>query len=150
MDQKNRIIKLLEQNDKSNSFTFFHTFDATKRGAYFVLDYLLKHEEEVISVDLSNALNVSTARMTKLLMKMEQKKLITKRKSPEDARKTIVEITNNGKEQFLEYKNLVIEYLISIVNEIGVDKFEEYLLITSKIKSITEEKYVKRFAKFQD
>ena len=91
---------------------------------------LLKNNDEVISVDLSNALNVSTARMAKLLTKMEKKNLIVKHKSLIDQRKTIVELTKHGKEQFLEYKNLIVEYLESIVNFIGVDKFEEYLLIT--------------------
>lgn len=150
MNQKERIIKLLEENSNSNSFTFFEKFDATKRGTYFVLDYLLKNNDEVISADLSNALNVSTARMAKLLTKMEKKNLIVKHKSMIDQRKTIVELTKHGKEQFLEYKNLIIEYLESIVNFIGVDKFEEYLFITSKIKTITNKNFSNRFSKFEE
>ena len=138
MDKGKRIIELLEQNNENETFTFYEKFDAIKRGSYFVLNYLYKHNEEVISSDLSNALHVSTARMTKLLQKMEKKQLITKNKSSTDFRKTVVCITEKGIEMIESFKELVINYIKSIVEEIGFDEYEQFLKTSLKMQNVVK------------
>ena len=41
MSRKKKINQLIENNNSNALFAFFDKLDATRRGAYFVLDYLV-------------------------------------------------------------------------------------------------------------
>ena len=140
MDKKKYLVNLIENNDNTIAFKFYDFFDATKRGAYFVLNYLVKHNKEVISADLSNSLNVSTARMTKLLQKLEKKNLILKQKSIADARKIIVTITEKGKKMLSNLKEMMLQLIDKLIEEIGEEKFEKFILLSSEIQNTINEK----------
>ena len=140
MSRKNKINQLIENNNSNALFAFFDKLDATRRGAYFVLDYLIKNTKEIFSIDLSNALKVSTARMTKLLKSMEKKKFIFKTKSLHDARKIIISITEKGKATLFEFKQAMANFLNSIIDEIGEDKFDEFINTSLNIQKTIDNK----------
>ena len=89
---------------------------------------------------MSNALKVSTARMTKLLKSMEKKKLIFKTKSLHDARKIIISITEKGKATLFEFKQAMANFLNSIIDEIGEDKFDEFINTSLNIQKTIDNK----------
>ena len=140
MSRKKKINQLIENNNSNALFAFFDKLDATRRGAYFVLDYLVKNTKEIFSIDLSNALKVSTARMTKLLKSMEKKKLIFKTKSLHDARKIIISITEKGRATLMEFKQAMTNFLNSIIDEIGEDKFDEFINTSLNIQKTIDNK----------
>lgn len=140
MSRKKKINQIIENNNSNALFAFFDKLDATRRGAYFVLDYLIKSTKEIFSIDLSKALKVSTARMTKLLKTMEKKKLIIKTKSLLDARKIIISITEKGKETLNSFKNAMADFLNSIIEEIGEEKFDEFMNTSLNIQKTIDKK----------
>lgn len=140
MSRKKKINQIIENNNSNALFAFFDKLDATRRGAYFVLDYLIKSTKEIFSIDLSKALKVSTARMTKLLKTMEKKKLIIKTKSLLDARKIIISITEKGKETLISFKNAMADFLNSIIEEIGEEKFDEFMNTSLNIQKTIDKK----------
>lgn len=140
MSRKKKINQIIENNNSNALFAFFDKLDATRRGAYFVLDYLIKSTKEIFSIDLSKALKVSTARMTKLLKTMEKKKLIIKTKSVLDARKIIISITEKGKETLISFKNAMADFLNSIIEEIGEEKFDEFINTSLNIQKTIDKK----------
>lgn len=140
MSRKKKINQIIENNNSNALFAFFDKLDATRRGAYFVLDYLIKSTKEIFSIDLSKALKVSTARMTKLLKTMEKKKLIIKTKSLLDARKIIISITEKGKETLISFKNAMADFLNSIIEEIGEEKFDEFINTSLNIQKTIDKK----------
>ena len=140
MSRKKKINQIIENNNSNALFAFFDKLDATRRGAYFVLDYLIKSTKEIFSIDLSKALKVSTARMTKLLKTMEKKKLIIKTKSVLDARKIIISITEKGKATLISFKNAMADFLNSIIEEIGEEKFDEFMNTSLNIQKTIDKK----------
>lgn len=134
MEKKAQAIEILDELKNCRPQIFFDKINDVDRGTQFVLGYLDHHNEEVISSNLSNALNVSTARMAKLLNNMEKKGLIKKYTSPLDARKTVVELTNKGKEITSKHKEELIEITMKVIEDVGYDELKEFIRISYKIK----------------
>ena len=118
---------------------FYSEIDATRRGFGFVLNYLEQADQEVYAGDLSKKLNVSTARIAALLKKMEQNKLITRSPSPEDARRTLVEITPTGIDLINEMREHALRKIELLLNKVSKEDLETYIRISRQIKEVIDE-----------
>ena len=110
--------------------------DFTK-GEIGVLRYL-SNNKEVNSKDLSEFLEVSTARVASILNSLEHKKLIIRENDLDDKRKTLVNITDDGVKLTQEMKDEISKRIEYIIKEIGVEEFKKYLDMTVKVSSILE------------
>lgn len=135
MEKREQALILMEELRKCRPQIFLDKIDLTDRGIHFVLGYLIHHNEEVISSDLSNALNVSTARMAKLLNKMETKQLIIKKHSNNDARKTVVVLTQKGIDKALLYKETLVNVTMNLIDQVGYNDLQEFVRISYKMKN---------------
>lgn len=118
---------------------FYNEIDATRRGFGFVLNYLEQADKEVYAGDLSKKLNVSTARIAALLKKMEQNGLITRNPSPEDARRTLVEITPTGIDLINEMRSHALRKIELLLNKVSKEDMETYIRISQQIKEVIDE-----------
>lgn len=134
MNTREQALFIMEELRKCKPQIFLDKIDLTDRGIHFVLGYLMHHDEEVISSDLSNALKVSTARMAKLLNKMETKELIKKQNSKDDARKTVVVITTKGIDKALQYQEALVKETMKLIEQVGYDDLKEFVRISYKMK----------------
>ncbi|MGM9971507.1 MAG: MarR family winged helix-turn-helix transcriptional regulator [Anaeroplasmataceae bacterium] len=139
MEKRQQAINLLEEFRKSRPPMLFDELDNYERGINFVLGYLSQQKGEVISSDLSNALNVSTARMTKILSSMEKKDLIKKEHSSADGRKIIVVLTKKGKDTTEKFKDALIDVMVQMIERVGYDNLMEFINISYKMKAVMEE-----------
>lgn len=133
MNDKEEALFIMNELRKSKPQVFLEKFSETERGTHFVLGYLIQTSGEVISSDLSNALNVSTARMAKLLTNMEKKELIIKRDSAKDARKTVVELTEKGQKIGKMYEYALVKFMEYLVDKVGFEDMKEFIRISYKI-----------------
>ncbi len=134
MEKREQAIKLLEEFKKSRPPMLFEKIDKFDKGINFVIGYLHHKKTEVISQDLSNALNVSTARMAKILNSMEKKGLIIKSHSKTDARKTVVVLTKKGESYLEKCKDTIINIVMEIIDRVGYDTLLELINISYQIK----------------
>lgn len=118
---------------------FFSRIEETQKGIGFILIYLNKAEHEVFAGDLARELGVSTARIAALLKKMEKNDLIVRYDSAQDARKTVVEITEEGKSCLSKLKEYVLRKAELMLEKIGKKDMEEFLRIYHKINKVLEE-----------
>lgn len=132
------IIKILEKIGESRPFELFNQIDETNKGMGFVLAYLHKAQKPVSSIELANALNVSTARMAVLLKKLEGSNLINKTSSEIDARKVDITITDEGVSKIEEAFELLCDHMEKILQVVTVDEMYEFIRISSKIKEAVE------------
>lgn len=119
--------------------SFFGKLDKSQMGLGFVLSYLAEAKETVFAGDLAREMNVSTARIAALLRKMEKNGLLIRKGSPDDARKTIVEITPEGIAQALELKHLILEKIEILIDRIGKEDMQTFIELSFKIKEALEE-----------
>ena len=114
------------------------TLNYFNRGEVGVLSYLAFDKNETSSGELSEKLNVSTARIASILNSLENKKYIRRKEDSLDKRKTLVVITESGKELAVETKKELMDILIKVIKEIGYEDIEEYTRIVQKIRKVLD------------
>lgn len=105
------------------------------KGEIGVLSYLMFDCDGVSAGCLSNQLNVSTARIASILNSLEDKKYIKRISDNNDKRKTIVYITNNGKELVNQCKKEILNKINNVLNDIGIEDIKRYINISNKIRN---------------
>ena len=134
-DAQEILHKLRECRPKS----FFSKIDESQKGVSCVLVYLQEADHEVIAGDLAKELNVSTARIAALLRKMEKNGLIVRSRSSEDARQTVVEITQTGNAYVDKMKEQMLMKMELLLEKVGKEDLEEFIRISCKIKEAFDE-----------
>ncbi len=139
MDTRDQAIQLLKELKDVQPQHFFDKYNIIDKGIFFILGYLAKTNDEVIAGDLAKELHVSTARIATLLKKMESRTLIRRYISNEDARKTVVILTEKGRNMVRKMDNDLIEGMMKLINEIGFEDMQEFIRISNKIKTIASQ-----------
>lgn len=110
------------------------------RGEASILIYLNKNDNElnITPGDLSNKLNIKTARVAALLNNLENKNLIRRRVNENDRRKIIIDLTIQGKQKAEELKNVHLNKTSLILEKFGINDAKEVIRLTKKLKTILE------------
>ena len=111
---------------------------ATQRGYGFILDYLEQTGGEMSTKDFAEKLNVSPARITALLKKMERNGFITRRTSSSDARRITIEITPAGIAFVDNLREQTLSKVERLLDQISKEDLETYIKISQQIREAME------------
>lgn len=134
-NRKEQIDTLLKKMVEAKPFELFNQIDETNKGMGFILGFLYKTKGDVYSIDIANALDVSTARIAVLLKKLEASELIIKSKCLSDARKIKVSLTEKGILKTEEAIEFLYSYFDKILSVVTIDEFNEFIRISEKIQN---------------
>lgn len=134
-NRKEQIDTLLKKMVEAKPFELFNQIDETNKGMGFILGFLYKTKGDVYSIDIANALDVSTARIAVLLKKLEASELIIKSKCLCDARKIKVSLTDKGILKTEEAIEFLYSYFDKILSVVTIDEFNEFIRISEKIQN---------------
>lgn len=109
------------------------------QGETGALLYLTFVKNGITSSELAGILNVSLPRVASLLNSLESKNLVEKLTDSEDKRKTIVNITDVGKELVLSKKEEAINRITKVIEKLDEEDINEYIRLAKKIGKIMEE-----------
>lgn len=109
------------------------------QGETGTLLYLTFVKNGISSSELAESLEVSLPRIISVLNSLEAKNLIEKRIDNEDKRKTIVHITDMGKEIVLNKKQEAVDKITKIIEKLDEDDINQYIILTKKIGKIMGE-----------
>ncbi len=130
---------LFQQLKMKSSTSLADVLNDFNRGEVGVLSYLAFDKDEASAGELSEKLNVTTARIASILNSLENKDYIKRKEDTFDKRKTLVVITNKGKTLAIDIKKEIINKIIKVIKEVGYDEIIEYARIALKIKNILDE-----------
>lgn len=133
MPSQEEIQQAKELFDKLKPFKTLDDITKTNIGLHAVLSYLFATDEETTSKDISTALNVSSARMTVLLKKLESAQLIEKSPSPTDARAVHIKLTEKG---VLEAYHIESQKELAIATILETIPLNELTPVLEKMKFI--------------
>lgn len=105
-------------------------------GTNYILFYLDNQDKEVLSGDISTALNMSTPRVSAALNALEKKEFIVRKDHESDARKTFISITEDGRKYIADFKAKVISFLAFVLEKIGIDEFLRLEEMMIKVKEL--------------
>lgn len=128
------LLQSFYQLQRNNMKLFF-------RGEESMLLFLYeKTQTEVITPsDLSDELNISTARVATSLNSLENKNYLTREIDKDDRRKIIINLTDEGKKKSIELKENHFVMFNQIISKLGEKDTEELLRIGKRLKTILEE-----------
>ena len=107
------------------------------QGESGVLLYLLNSNNNVSQSDLSEKLDVSIARIVAIINTLQKKELIEKKIDANDKRKTIISITEAGKEIITQRKKQAIQFIENVIKELDEKEIEQCIAINKKIEEIS-------------
>lgn len=110
------------------------------KGEIGVLGYLTFERDQVTSGELSEKLNVTTARMSSILNALEKKGYVKRQSDLLDKRKTFIFITEKGKIIVKKTKEEVLQTIQYVISELGIEDTKEYMRLATKIKDILKRK----------
>lgn len=125
--------QLGEVNKKMMNISEYTKMADANRGEGILLSYLVHHSNEATPIELSEALNVSTARIAVLLNKMERKKLVVRQKHPDNNKNIIVKLLPNGKKLHEEQENMFNETVVSFFETLGQERAALYVELQSEM-----------------
>lgn len=136
MEYENIAETLFQQLKPNTSVSLSGVLNDFNRGEVGVLSYLAFDKDEVSSGELSEVLGVTTARVASILNSLEIKGYVKRKEDSLDKRKTLVVITEKGKELAINAKREIINKIISVVREVGYEEIMEYVKIAIKIREV--------------
>lgn len=139
MAAREQIEMVLAKMEKARPDDFFRKIDETQTGIFAVLRLLNESGETVIAGRISDALNVSTARVAVLLKKMAAKGLIIKEKSARDGRSTVVKLTEQGQKQVSEMQSNLYAKVSYVIDTVGEERVLEFIAIAGEIRAALKE-----------
>ncbi len=132
---------LMERCRNSRPKKMFENFDKSDAGIMCVLRFLTGTEGPVTAGEISAFMQVSTARVAVLLKKLEEKSFIEKQTDPSDARKTMVVLSETGKEKVREHTEKMTDFFSSVIDRVGKEKIIEFIELSETIRDAIEAEY---------
>jgi len=132
-------IELLDRFRASMPRKMMQQFDQEDAGIIHAINILERAGKPLTAGTMSEEMHVSTARVAVLLKKMEQRNLIVRLTDPSDARKTLIAISDYGKNEIIRHKEDVIDFCSAVIEKIGVERFREYIIMSEEIRKIIDE-----------
>lgn len=118
---------------KQNRLNGHHEENTNPLGAdYFVLQYLDQHPD-VTPSELSQALNVTTARISVIVRRLEKNAMITRSMDPTDLRKFIINLTPLGQATLKKQEDNRLRYLTNMMAYLGEEDAKTYIRIINKL-----------------
>lgn len=136
MATEQQILSMMRKMREIHPGKIMRPMSDTTAGIGAVLKLLYSSTTPVTAGRISEQLHISTARVAVLLKKMTAKGFITKEKDPQDARVTIVHLTEHGRNTIETLWKEIKEQMGKVIDEVGEEKLLEYIEISKTIKRI--------------
>lgn len=120
---------------ESNPETMLKSLNEGNAGIGAVLGILYEASGDMTAGNISELMHVSTARVAVLLKNMEAKGLIVKDCDANDARVTIVRLSETGKEKIQQMRHEAYARIEMVIDQVGIEKMQEFITIFGEIKS---------------
>jgi DNA-binding MarR family transcriptional regulator len=108
------------------------------QGEIFVLHYLFSRGDDVVPGEISNTMDISSARIAATLNSLESKGFLTREIDKNDRRRILVRLTPEGKAVAQKHQWAVIQNTAEMLSFLGEEDTKEYIRITCKLASICE------------
>lgn len=143
MADREYTISVMKRLHEKPSDDTLRKFNEDNAGISCMLKYLSDTDEPVSAGEISRFMSVSTARVSVLLKKMQEKNFIVRENSSVDARRLMISLSDEGRAECLKRREEMIELFSRIIDEVGRERMEEFISISHQIKGVMEKEIKK-------
>ena len=104
------------------------------RGKNMALALISKNKGSIYPKDIEQKMGISSARVSKIIKGLEEKKLVIRKPDKEDKRKTLVVLTDRGKKFENLRKEKINFILTSMLELLGEEDGPDFVRIIEKIE----------------
>lgn len=104
------------------------------RGQFIILRCLLEASGEMFAGDLAQALHVTTGRVATAIKRLEAMGYVTKRKGEADGRRTLITITDAGRDALLAREAHIRGFLTERLRRLSEAEAAEYVRLMQKMR----------------
>ncbi len=115
--------------------------DFEMSGQREILHVLDKNGEEMTPGALAKECRVSTARIAKALNQLEEQGIVVRKDDPRDGRRTLVSLTDKGRELVEAKRREIDEDIKAFLKELGADDTRELVRLLRRIGEIAPRFY---------
>lgn len=98
--------------------------------------YELAHNENLTASQLSAGLGIDTGLLSRILRQFEKRNFILRKKSENDARQSILNLTAQGKKEFESLNSLSSNQIESLLNNLTADEQKRLIKAMNEIETI--------------
>lgn len=135
-EQIRQVTDLLLQ---TNPAPLHQWMNESRAGTGAVLKFLSKAEQPVTAGKVADFIGVSAARMTVLLKKMTSQGLIIRQHDTEDARITLVSLSEKGKELVREKEAEICSHIGILIDRMGMDRIITFVTLSQEVLDVFAE-----------
>ncbi len=139
MTKEEKAIEYLNQFRECKFSSIQKPFTGAESGMGFILVYMTHYVKEVTQTELASKMNVSKARITSLIQKMEEKGLVKRETSKNDERINIISLTEKGLKEGERMVKYSLKIVMQLIDEIGTEEIDRFLVTLFKIKDILQD-----------
>ena len=136
MSYKNLAEQFFQTNYQMKKINHQQIIDESLRGEIFTLLYLRDRKNNVLPGEISEIMQISSARVATILNNLENKGLIERQIDKMDRRRILVSLTPLGKENSDKHYHVVINQISKMFELLGEKDAEEFIRIMNKILDI--------------
>lgn len=129
-EQINDIIRRMEE---ARPRELLRQMDGTNAGITCVLRFLSKAGRPVSAGEISASAHVSSARVSVLLRKMEERRLIARAPDPRDARRSRITLSPEGEAALERMRHTFIDMMRGVVERVGYECMNEFIALSARI-----------------
>ena len=107
--------------------------DEAMQGEAFVLLYAKMKGDSILPSEVSTEMNISSARIAAVLNSLENKGLVTRSIDPDDRRRVLVDLTQDGKALGEQYYHMVLGLTARMLAILGEQDAVELVRIMGKL-----------------
>lgn len=126
-EAEQKLVRLIIENRAG----CFSKIEKSIKGEMMVIKYLYTIEKTTSPKSLSEALNISSARIAVILNSLEKKDLIVRTMDPSDRRRISVELTNQGEKTAKFEMDKMRNVLIQIFIQMGETDTKHFIELVS-------------------
>ena len=112
--------------------------DATIAMAHFLLN--VDSQEGSFASDIAPQLGMESTSLSRIILSLEEKKLIVRKSDKTDKRKILITLTKKGKEQKELAKNTVRNFNQLVTTKLGKKRIEDFFKTIDEISNLAEER----------
>lgn len=110
--------------------------DETMQGEAFAILYILRQDGIVLPSEISNEMNISSARVAAMLNSLEGKGLISRQIDKSDRRRILVDLTQAGRELAEKHHQYVVNATVRMLEMLGEHDAGELVRIMGRLAGL--------------
>lgn len=115
-------------------------FDGSMAIGFALLS--IDKEEGTPSTYISNRMGMEPTSLTRTLKTLEEKRLITRQKNPEDGRGVLIYLTDLGKQMREQSRSTVLKFNEVVKQNISEEKLKHFMEVAEVINDLIAEKKI--------